>query len=120
MSLEREFVELGERLTKLGQRHAVLVAREEQKSAEREVLEKELKAAGVDVTRLDEEAARLEAEMRKALMEAKAKVDAFEVELSGSVSAEKAEVPVVKKDLPVDVAVLLNCPKGVMDDDLDI
>lgn len=118
MSLEKEFVELGERLVQLGNKHAVLVAREEQKATEREILEKELSSAGVNVAELEGEAARLEAEMRKSLIEAKAKVDLFEAELN--TAAGGVLVKVVKTPPIAEPIVEYRRGSVPLDDELDI
>lgn len=88
MSLEQEYVDLTERLAKLQQRQAVLVAQEEQKAEERTRLEKELQEAGVDVGNLDSEIVRLDQEISKAFLESKSRVDDFEVALKRALAGE--------------------------------
>lgn len=82
MTTEQEYIQLSERLTRLGQRHAVLVAKEEQKAAERLTLVEELAAAGIDTTRPEEEIERLEKKLALEFQDSKASVDAFEMELN--------------------------------------
>lgn len=82
MNVQEEYAALTERLAVLNHKHAVLVAKEEQKAGERKRLEEELTAAGVDVAHLDAEASRLEAEVLLAYQKAKGSVDEFEAQLT--------------------------------------
>lgn len=76
-----EYTQLTRRLSGLRERRAVLKSQEEKKAEERETLEVELKARGVDTTNLGKEQERLEREIREGLTQAAAEVDQFETAL---------------------------------------
>lgn len=79
-----EYSNLTGRLAELRQRHAVLVAREEDKTRSRVGLEEELTAAGVDVSDLEGEEARLTREVDDALAAAALELDDFEQKLQAA------------------------------------
>jgi chromosome segregation ATPase len=64
MVQEADYTRLHERLNKANQNRARLLEREETAKGERDRLVKELEAKGIDVSKPDEEIARLEAEIQ--------------------------------------------------------
>lgn len=88
-----EYQDLTGRLTDLRQRRAVLAAREEDKAREREALEADLVAAGIDVADLDGEEARLVREVGEALDAATESLDQFESELSVAETTTGPDTP---------------------------
>lgn len=79
---EQEYQELTQRVERLRESRAVLVSREAEKKIKRQLLEQELKAAGVDVEHIDLELARLEKEEAETLAAARTAVETAEREMS--------------------------------------
>lgn len=90
MTIQEEYTQLGDKLSKLGQQRAVLLSKEADKADERQKLEAELKAAGVDTSKLDEEAKRLEAEINEAMRKARTEINTFETRLAEAASPIKS------------------------------
>lgn len=93
MATEQDYVQLGERLNKLKQQHAVLESQEDQKAKRREELRKQLSEAGINPDEPDKEITRLEKEAEDAFAETKAKIDEFERELKSPTEATPTEIP---------------------------
>jgi predicted nucleic acid-binding Zn-ribbon protein len=89
MTTEQEYSQLGDKLARLKQQQAVLVSKEQDKAQERADLEQKLKAAGVDVTKLDEEQKRLEAEVDQTYQKARGDVESFEQKLAEAAAPTK-------------------------------
>ena len=64
MTTEADYKALISRLEELRQKRAVLISREEDKAAERKILEVQLTELGVDITKPSEELERLEIEIQ--------------------------------------------------------
>jgi len=77
----QEYEMLLEKLSLLKEKRVVLEERERQKREQKKTLEKELKAHGIDTSKVNEELARLEKEIDQHMEEASRMVDNFEVEL---------------------------------------
>jgi len=77
----QEYEMLLEKLALLKEKRVVLEERERQKREQKKTLEKELKAHGIDTSKVNEELARLEKEIDQHMEEASRMVDNFEVEL---------------------------------------
>lgn len=75
------FSELKEKLVRLRLQRGVLLAKEEEKSGERLLLETELKSLGVDVGNLDKEEERLQKELQTQVLEVEAQLTEFEKKL---------------------------------------
>jgi len=84
MATEQEYLALQKRTEELNQRRAVLVSKEADRKAERNQLETELKAEGIDTDRPAEEIIRLIEEIDAEYLRQKQLVDDFEQKLSQS------------------------------------
>jgi len=106
MATKQEYLDLADRVGDLKEKRAILVAEEERKASEREVLLGDLKAAGVDPTKPKDEIARLEREMQEEYDQAKIRVDQFEEELRTVSDPPPAEVeaPLEERE-PADIPV---------------
>lgn len=82
------YVELTRRLDRALQQHAVLTAKEEDKKATRDAIAAELKKAGVDLTKPDEEIARLTKEVEDDYARQQTLIANFESELLNGVKKD--------------------------------
>lgn len=79
---EAEYRSYEQRLQNLREKLAGLRVEQATKLTRIEELTKQLKAAGVDVTKLPEEEARLQAEIQQVLRDAEQRLDAFQSQLT--------------------------------------
>lgn len=96
MATEQDYLELGNRLNKLMQQHAVLSSQEDQKAVRRDELRKKLTEAGINPDDPEGEISRLEKEAEDAYAETKAKIDTFEAALKSPQEATPPDMPVEK------------------------
>lgn len=83
MATEQDYINLNARRDALVQQHAVLTDREKAKAERRTEIIAQLKEAGIDPDRPQEEIARLEAESEESYKKAKAAIAEFEAALNG-------------------------------------
>lgn len=90
MASDEDYKALQERLEKCGQQRAVALAREKQKAEERKMLEQQLRLAGVDPSKTDEELARLQREIHHEFQQALKAVEQFELEFNAQFGEENS------------------------------
>lgn len=90
MTTKEQYLELGEKLTRLKERRAVLEAREADRAKESERISAELRLVGVDPTNPDAEIERLTREIDAEFARAQSEIDTFERDLT---AAEEGRLP---------------------------